>query len=50
VYVGDSYHADVVGARHAGMRGVLFDPGGCWGARDCASAAGLRAAVELALG
>jgi HAD superfamily hydrolase (TIGR01509 family) len=49
VYVGDSYHVDVVGARAVGMRGVLFDPGACWGARDCPVAAGLRAAVDLAL-
>ena len=50
VYVGDSYHVDVVGARAVGMRGVLFDPGGCWGARDCHVATGLRMAAALALG
>jgi FMN phosphatase YigB (HAD superfamily) len=49
VYVGDSYYVDVVGSRNVGMHGVLFDPGACWGARDCASASGLRAAVEIAL-
>lgn len=50
VYVGDSYHVDVVAARNAGLRAVLFDPGGCWGTRDCPTASGLRAAVALALG
>lgn len=49
VYVGDSYYVDIVGARNAGLRGVLFDPGACWGTRDCPTAAGLRAAVALAL-
>lgn len=48
VYVGDSYFVDVIGARRAGLGAVLFDPGGVWGARDCAVAAGLRAAVEQA--
>jgi putative hydrolase of the HAD superfamily len=28
VYVGDFYHIDVAGARAAGMRAVLLDPGG----------------------
>jgi len=48
VYVGDSYFVDVVGARRAGLGAVLFDPGAVWGPRDCAVAAGLRAAVEQA--
>ena len=50
VYVGDSYFVDVVGARQAGLGGVLFDPGRVWGARDCPIATGLCAAVEHALG
>lgn len=49
VYVGDSYFVDVVGARQAGLGAVLFDPGRMWGARDCAVATGLGAAVEHAL-
>jgi putative hydrolase of the HAD superfamily len=49
VYVGDSYFVDVVGARQAGLGAVLFDPGRTWGARDCAVATGLCAAVEHAL-
>jgi hypothetical protein len=36
--------------RRAGLEAVLFDPGGVWGARDCAAARGLRAAVEQAGG
>lgn len=34
-YVGDYYAVDVVGARRAGMRPVLFDPVGAYGAVDC---------------
>jgi putative hydrolase of the HAD superfamily len=49
-YIGDSYFVDVVGARRAGLGAVLFDPGRVWGARDCAVATGLCAAVEQALG
>lgn len=50
VYVGDSYFVDVLGARGVGMGAVLFDPGGCWGQRDCRVASGLCAAVDLAQG
>src|SRR5262249_44812809 len=50
IYVGDSYFVDVVGARQAGLGAVLFDPGRTWGARDCAVATGLCAAVEHAVG
>jgi putative hydrolase of the HAD superfamily len=49
VYVGDSYFVDVVGARQAGLGAVLFDPGRTWGARDCAIATELCAAVDHAL-
>src|SRR4029450_1333329 len=49
VYIGDSYFVDVVGARRAGLGAVLFDPGRVWGARDCAVATGLCAAVEQAV-
>jgi putative hydrolase of the HAD superfamily len=49
IYVGDSYFVDVVGARAVGMSAVLFDPGGCWGERDCTIATGLGAVVDLAL-
>lgn len=35
VYVGDIYHVDVVGARRAGIRGILLDPGDVHGDKDC---------------
>jgi putative hydrolase of the HAD superfamily len=49
VYVGDLYSVDVLGARSAGLDGILLDPRGFWGARDCRLARGLDAAVRLAL-
>jgi len=49
VYVGDLYSVDVRGARASGMRAVLLDPGGHWGARDCPMAPDLLAAVRLIL-
>jgi len=49
VYVGDLYSVDVRGARAAGMRAVLLDPGGHWGARDCPTAPDAFGAVELIL-
>jgi putative hydrolase of the HAD superfamily len=48
-YVGDLYSVDVRGARGAGLRAVLLDPGACWGARDCPTAPGVLAAVRLLL-
>ncbi len=50
VYIGDLYSVDVLGARQVGMEGILLDPGGCWGERDCPRAPGLLAACDLALG
>src|SRR5262249_44501585 len=47
VYVGDIYSIDVQGARAAGMRAVLLDPGGCWGKRDCHLAPHVLGAVRL---
>ena len=37
IYVGDNYYADVVGARRAGLRPVLYDPIGIFPDPDCAS-------------
>jgi putative hydrolase of the HAD superfamily len=34
-FVGDLYSIDVLGARRAGMTGILLDPVGAWGERDC---------------
>jgi putative hydrolase of the HAD superfamily len=49
VYVGDIYSIDVLGARAAGMRAVLLDPGACWGSRDCPAARDVLEAVRLIL-
>lgn len=35
IHVGDLYHVDVVGARAAGIRGVLLDEAGLYGDADC---------------
>jgi len=35
VYVGDNYFADVIGARRAGLRPVLYDPKGIFPEADC---------------
>jgi HAD superfamily hydrolase (TIGR01549 family) len=48
-YIGDLYSVDVVGARRAGIRAVLMDPGGCWGPRDCPAAPTVLDAVRLLL-
>jgi putative hydrolase of the HAD superfamily len=48
-YIGDLYSIDVRGARAAGLRPVLLDPGRCWGARDCDAAPTVLDAVTLLL-
>jgi HAD superfamily hydrolase (TIGR01549 family) len=48
-YIGDLYSVDVVGARRAGLRAVLMDPGGCWGTRDCEAAPTVLDAVRVLL-
>jgi FMN phosphatase YigB (HAD superfamily) len=35
IYVGDNYYADVVGARSAGLKPVLYDPLGIFLNPDC---------------
>jgi len=50
VYIGDLYSVDVLGARRAGLKAILLDPCGVWGARDCPVAKSLSKAVDLALG
>jgi putative hydrolase of the HAD superfamily len=45
-YIGDLYSIDIVGARRAGLRAVLMDPGGCWGERDCPRAPTVLEAVR----
>jgi len=49
-YVGDLYSVDVLGARGAGLQGVLIDPRGYWGPRDCPRARDAAHAVHLLLG
>ncbi len=50
VYVGDLYAVDVLGARAAGLGGILIDPRGYWGPRDCPLARDADHAVRLLLG
>lgn len=50
VYVGDLYSVDVLGARAAGLPGILIDPRGYWGPRDCPLARDADHAVRLLLG
>jgi putative hydrolase of the HAD superfamily len=47
VHVGDLYHVDVVGARAAGIRGMLLDAAGLYGDADCPRVATLSALVDL---
>jgi putative hydrolase of the HAD superfamily len=46
VYIGDLYSVDVLGARAAGIRAILLDPGRHWGERDCDLAADVLDAVR----
>jgi putative hydrolase of the HAD superfamily len=48
-YIGDLYSIDVLGARAAGLRTVLLDPGACWPPRDCPTAPSVLAAVRQLL-
>jgi HAD superfamily hydrolase (TIGR01549 family) len=45
-YVGDLYSIDILGARAAGLRAVLLDPGRHWGPRDCPTAPDLLSAIH----
>jgi HAD superfamily hydrolase (TIGR01509 family) len=46
LYVGDLYHADVLGARGAGLHALLLDPYGDWPELDCERAADLSAVAD----
>jgi HAD superfamily hydrolase (TIGR01509 family) len=46
LYVGDLYHADVVGARGAGLHALLLDPHGDWPPLDCDRAPDLSAVAD----
>jgi putative hydrolase of the HAD superfamily len=46
IHVGDLYHVDVVGARNAGLRGVLLDEAGLYPEVDCPRVRTLTELVE----
>ena len=46
VHVGDLYHADVLGARGAGVHPLLLDPYGDWRDADCAVARDLTEVAD----
>jgi len=46
IHVGDIYHVDVVGARNAGLRGVLLDEAGLYPDVDCPRVRSLPELVE----
>lgn len=46
LYVGDLYHADVIGARGAGLHPVLLDPHGDWPPLDCDRAQDLSVVAD----
>ncbi len=46
-HVGDLYQVDVVGARRAGVRGLLLDAGGLYPDVDCPRVASLTALADL---
>lgn len=47
VHVGDLFHVDVVGARGAGLRGVLLDVADLYADHDCPRVRSLTALVDL---
>ena len=46
LYVGDLYHADVIGARRAGLHALLLDPYGDWPEMDCETAKDLTEVAD----
>jgi putative hydrolase of the HAD superfamily len=46
VHIGDLYHADVLGARGAGIAPLLLDPFGDWPAPDCLTARDLTEVAD----
>jgi putative hydrolase of the HAD superfamily len=46
IHVGDLYHVDIVGARAAGLRGVLLDEAGLYPDADCPRVRSLAELVE----
>ena len=50
IHVGDLYHVDVIGARNAGLRGVLLDEAGLYADADCVRVSSLAQLVERITG
>jgi len=50
IHVGDYYSVDVIGARNAGVEGVLYDPRGAYGELDCRVITELTAIIEVVTG
>jgi len=50
IHVGDYYSVDVIGARNAGVEGVLYDPRGAYDEVDCRVITELIAIVEVVTG
>jgi len=50
IHVGDYYSVDVIGARNAGVEGVLYDPRGAYDEVDCRVITELTAIVEVVTG
>ncbi len=50
IHVGDYYSVDVIGARNAGVEGVLYDPRGAYEEVDCRVIKELTAIVEAVTG
>ena len=46
LYVGDLYHADIVGPRRAGLHALLLDPYGDWPPLDCERAPDLSTVAD----
>ena len=49
LHVGDLYDVDIVGARRAGLHGLLLDPYGDWESVDCPTAADVPALARTLL-
>ena len=47
IYIGDNYYADVVGARAAGMKPVLYDPRGLFPDADCTRITSFKQLSEI---
>jgi FMN phosphatase YigB (HAD superfamily) len=50
IYVGDNYFADVIGARRAGLRPVLYDPKGIFHEPGCPVIASFEELIEVVKG